>query len=494
MKNYYSVRDNSFPLFFPDAPIVYRPLLFLLLLLVSLQAAAFQIEQKEEINIQRVEALTDSVAEKIIGSGEVPGMSVAVAKNGKILFLKNYGKSDLEMHSEVKNNTIFGLASITKQFTAATILRLVEQKEISLNDPMTKFLPEYPAQGNNVTIHHLLSHTSGMKDYEFRNDELPGWYSLELPYQKMIELWAKRPFNEKPGEKYDYNNWGYYLLGQIIERVTGTPWSRYAEPELLKPLGLENILFAHQVRIVDDRAKGYLHQDGAPINVPYRNIEVISAGGGLSSTIEDIVQWTHLLHSEKVVSKESLIRMTTPAVLSDGKTAGYGYGLYVNELRGHEKIYHGGTFGFGPFVSHYPKAKLTIAVLTNSTKGRERAEQLEGILAAEILNIEVKNLPLSENDLKRYSGVYSYQSTPTLVRKLKVFGDNKKLMAQIENNKPFLLRSQGDHKFIPASAGITDINFMVEKGKVTGLTIHEGAWEVTPAKKIGEDKTVQVRR
>ncbi len=481
MKNHQSNYNSFFQSLLPSEAIDRNLLLFLLLSVLSVRAMAFQFQQEKEIDIERIKVLTDSVANKIIGNKEVPGINVAVAKNGKIVFLKNYGKADVEMDAEVDTNTIFGLASITKQFTAATILRLIEQGKISLNDPVTKFLPDYPVQEKTVTIHHLLSHTSGMKDYSFNNDKLPGWYNLELPYKKIIELWANRPFDNKPGENYDYNNWGYYLLGQIIERVTETPWSQYAEPELLKPLGLNNTLFAHQLRIVPGRAKGYLHQKDSLMNVPYRNLEVFSAGGGLSSTIEDIVQWTHLLHSGKVVSAELLKKMTTPTVLNNGKTSGYGYGLYINKLRGHMKIYHGGTFGFGPYVSYYPEEDIIIAILTNSTKGRERADQLEEILATEILNIRIKDLPLSAADIDRYTGVFSYQSTPTKVRELKIFGENGRLMAQIGNNRAFPLRSQGDHKFIPASAGITDINFKVKNEKAVGLSIHEGAWEVTPA-------------
>lgn len=454
-------------------------LLLSIFLFSSFAALAFQKQSGKEIDLVKLETLSDSVAKKIIGNHEVPGLTVAVARDGKILFRRNYGKSDVEMSTDVNDTTVFGLSSITKQFTAATIMRLVEQGKISLDDPVTKFLPDYPTQGNNVTVHHLLSHTSGIKDYGLKNEKLPGWYSLDLSYQQMIDLWGNKPFDNKPGEDFDYNNWGYYLLGQIIEKVSGTPWSNYAEPELLKPLGLDNTLFAHQLRIVPGRAKGYHHQKDSLINVPYRNILVFSAGGGLSSTIDEIVEWTHLLHNEKIVSAASLQKMTTPAVLNSGKTVGYGYGLYVNELRGHRKIYHGGTFGFGTYVSYYPEEGITIAILSNSTKGRERAQQLEEILATAALNIKIKELPISAADIDKYSGVYSYQSTPTQVRELKIFGDKGRLMAQFGDNKPFLLRSQGDHKFIPVSAGITNINFEVNGDNATGLTIHEGAWEVT---------------
>lgn len=487
MKNHHQSKDVScLPVTLSSEETI-RPLLLLFLFfLISISTLAFQFQPKNEIDIERIRELADSIAVEIIGTDEVPGMSVAVAQDGKILFLKTYGKADVEMNADVDANTTFGLASLTKQYTAATIMRLVEQGKISLYDPVSKFLPDYPIQGNTVTIHHLLSHTSGMADYGLRNEELPGWYSLDLSYQQMLDLWANRPFDNKPGENYDYNNWGYYLLGQIIERVTGTPWTKYAEPELLIPLGLNNTIFAHQLRIVPGRAKGYLHQKDSLINVPYRNVDLFSAGGGLSSTIDDLVQWTHLLHSGKVVSEESLKKMTTATELNNGKMAGYGYGLYVNELRGHKKIYHGGTFGFGTYVSHYPDDSITVAILSNSTKGRERAEQLEKILATAVLNIKIKDLPLSAEEIERYTGIYSYQSTPTKVRELKIFGEKDRLMAKIGDGTPFLLRSQGDHKFIPAARGITDINFLVEKGKAEGLTIHEGAWEITPAERITE--------
>lgn len=465
---------------------IFLPLLMSLILsFIPNSAQSFQNPSGKGINIQKIESLADSVANIIIGIDEVPGMAVAVAQDGKILFSKNYGLADIEMNVEVDDSTIFNLASITKQYTAATIMRLIEQGEISLDDPITKFFPDYPTQGNTVTVHHLLNHTSGMESYTLRNEELPGWYSLKLSYQQMMDLWGNRPFHFKPGENYDYNNWGYYLLGQIIERVTGTPWSKYGEPELLKPLGLNNTIFAHQTRIVPGRAKGYHHEKDSIINIPYRNILTFSAGGGLSSPIDELVKWTHLLHNGKVVSPESLEKMTTPTVLDNGKTVGYGYGLYVDKIGEYRKIYHGGTFGFGTYASHYPDQNITIAILTNSSKGRGKAEQLEKILATAALNIktEIKELPISAADINRYSGVYTYQSDPTTLGEVKILGENGSLLAQFGNNEPFLLRNQGNHKFIPDARGITNINFEIKKGKALGLTIHEGAYDVTKAKK-----------
>lgn len=477
------------PVYFAHWAILFSKILsaaifFLALFLLfpgGVHAAQYQTET--EVDIARIETVTDSLANLIIGNEEVPGMNVAVAKDGEILFLKSYGLADVEMNTKVDAGTVFGLASVTKQYTAAAIMRLIEQGKISLEDPITKFLPDYPVQGRNVTVHHLLSHTSGMKDYGLKNEELPGWYTLDLSYEQMINLWANQPFESEPGEKYDYCNWGYYLLGQIIKRVTGISWSQYAEPQLLQPLGLNQTIFGHELKIIPGRAKGYLHKKDTLINVPHRNIEVFSAGGGLSATIDDMITWTHLLHSGQVVSPESLKKMTTPTTLNNGETVGYGYGLYVNEFRGHKKIYHGGTFGFGTYVSHYPDDGISIAILSNSTKGRERAEQLEKLLAAVSLDIEIKDLPLSAEEIKLYTGVYSYQSTPTKMRELKIFGEEERLFAQIGNSKPFLLRSQGSHKFIPVAGGITDINFQVENGVAMGLTIHEGAWEITPARK-----------
>ena len=484
MKNHQSNHVSCFQLSLPSEGTKRSLFLLLLLSLFSIRALAFQVLQEKQIVIEEIESLTDSFASKIIRHTEVPGMNVAVAKNDKIIFLKSYGKADIEMDADVEAGTVFGIASVTKQFTAAAIMQLIEEDKISLNDPITKFLPDYPTQGNHVTIHHLLSHTSGIKDYGIRNEKMPHWYKIPLSYEEMLELWAQEPFDFEPGEKYDYSNFNYYLLGQILERVAGKSWLEYAEPELLQPLGLDNIFFSRQDSIIPGRAKPYLHLKNKMINLPYRDISFLSAGGGLSATITDLLTWTRLLHSGEVVSFESLEKMTSPTVLNNGKKVGYGYGLYVNELRGHKKIYHGGTFGFGAYVAHYPAEDITIAILSNSSKGRERAEQLEEIIATAVLDIEIKEVPLTAEEISRYTGSYSYQSTPTKVRELKVFGENGRLLAQIGDNRAFALRFQGNHEFIPVVNGITNINFIVEQGKAVGLTIHEGAWEITPARKI----------
>ncbi|MFD2999315.1 serine hydrolase domain-containing protein [Pontibacter toksunensis] len=437
----------------------------------------------EAIPVSLLESIADSMANNYITAGDVPGMTVAIAREGKVIFSRSYGKADVEMDVAAGPETVYNIASVTKQFTAAAIMRLVEAEKISLDDPLTKYLPDYPTQGHHVTLRHLLTHTSGIRDYTLRNEAMPNWFALDLSYKDMIVLWGNRPFDFKPGEGYDYCNMGYYLLGQVIEKVTGTPWADYAEPQLLQPLGLRHIFFNDLKRVIPNRAEGYLHEGEKLINVPYRNLRVFSAGGGLCSTVGDLIRWTYLLHNGQVVSPESLRQMTTPTVLASGDTVGYGYGLYINETGGHRKIYHGGTFGFGAYLSHYPEDGLTIGILSNSSKGRERAEQLETALARAALNVVVQDLPVSNEEIVRYEGVYTYQSTPTKMRELRVFSEDGQLKAQFGNGRALRLRSQGNHYFIPEKVDDMRIAFNVENGRAESLQIHEGRWEVTPAKR-----------
>ncbi|WP_026135414.1 serine hydrolase domain-containing protein [Nafulsella turpanensis] len=431
---------------------------------------------------ERIATMTDSLVGLFIESGQVPGMVVAIAKNGQPVFSRAYGKADVEIDADASLETVFGIASVTKQFTAAAILRLVEEGRLSLSDPITKYLPDYPVQGHQVSIHHLLSHTSGIGDYRFRNEALPDWYRLDLSYEKMVELWGHQPFDFKPGEGFGYSNMGYYLLGQIIERVTGIKWVEYAGPALLQPLGLQHTLFNEARRVIPNRAEGYLHDGNKLINLPFRSIHLFSAGGGLSSTTGDLLRWTHLLYQGKVVSPESLQQMTSPTVLTNGDTVGYGYGLYVSELGAHRKIYHGGTFGFGAFLSHYPEEGLSIGILSNSSKGRERAEQLEKVLAREIFNIRLLDLPLTSEEISRYQGIYSYLSEERSYD-LHVFGENGQLKARIEGGDSFRLLYQGSHTFVPIVDEDDRLVFSPESGRAGGFMHHEGRWEVSPAKR-----------
>ncbi|WP_017733244.1 serine hydrolase domain-containing protein [Nafulsella turpanensis] len=429
------------------------------------------------IDLKRIESVADSLAYAHLAENFMPGMTVAVARNGEVVFSRGYGKADVEMGVAAGTETVYPIASISKQFTAATIMRLVEKGKISLEDSITKFLPNYPVQGHHVTVHHLLNHTSGIKSYTDLGEEAQQKLRQGLSYEEMLELFAKEPFDFKPGEHFRYNNSGYYLLGQIIGKVTGIPYEAYVEEELLQPLGLHHTLFGSPERIIPKRAKGYKYErsiDGKLLNAFPPHLKN-NAAGGLYSTAGDLVRWTHLLHSGKVVSPESLQKMTTPTALSSGGTRTYGYGLDLAQLGDHPKVVHVGDIdGFNSSLAFYPEDSLTVVVLANSDDTQH--QEIEEFLARAALGMElpqVPDLPVTAEDMARYEGTYLLEMGKRTAE-LQVLNVNGKLKVQLGGGKAFRLRSQGNHAFIPVIDDEIRLVFMVKDKRAEGVVVHQG--------------------
>lgn len=454
-----------------------RTLTIILGILTGLLAAGSA--PARDLDLKRIAAAADSAARAQISAGITPGVTVAVAKGGEVVFVRGYGQADVEVSAPARPETVYQIGSLTKQFTAAAVMRLVEAGKISLDAPLTKYLPDYPTQGRRVTVRHLLNHTSGIKDYaELGMGYWLREFRLDLSDREMIDLFAKQPFDFEPGEKYRYNNSGYYLLGVIIERVTGTPYGDHVERELLQPLGLSKTVYGDNRRVIPNRADGYAYERGGElIKAPYVSTRVYGAAGGLCSTAGDLIRWTHLLHSGRVVTAASLKQMTSPTVLSTGEAITYGFGLDLARLGELQKIAHGGdAAGFNCYLTHYPDSGLTIAVLTNSDKGMPpgRIEEAVARSAHGLTSPAVLDLPLTAEDIARYEGTYlaGRAPRPTEVR---VFGDNGRLKVQVGQGKAFLFRHQGDHVFVPEFDDKVRLVFSVEAGRAEGVTLHQGS-------------------
>lgn len=423
-------------------------------------------------DLKLVTAVADSVATAQIAAGLTPGLSVAVAQDGKIVFAKGYGQANVEAAAAAGPNTVYEIASVTKQFTAAAILRLAEQGELSLADPISKYLPGYPLQGHRVTVRQLLNHTSGIKSYT----NLPGFqqprvYMVDHSYQEMIDLFGKLPFDFEPGEKFSYNNSGYYLLGEIISRVTGMPYAAYVEQQLLQPLGLRKTMISSHRRVIPNRAQGYAYDSGQLIHAPYHSLGTSSpATGGLCSTMDDLVRWTHLLHAGQVVSSASYQEMTTPAHLSSGKSTGYGFGLRLYEFNGHAKIAHGGErIGVGAFLAYYPQDKATVVVLANSAE--VDAEAVEELIALALFGVAVRNRPLTAGEMTAYEGEYSLQLGPQQ-GKVRVFREGGQLMVHLVGQGTSRLLYQGNQAFLIEVAPDFRLAFHLAEGQADSLTLY----------------------
>lgn len=424
------------------------------------------------VAVPRIESVADSMAQTLINAGVTPGITVAVAKNGKAVFARGYGNADIKAGAPPGPETVYKIGSVTKQFTAAIIMRLSEAGKISPDDSITKFLPDYPVQGHQVTVHHLLNHTSGIKSFEL-NEDGGKLFARNLSYREMVDRFGRQRFDFKPGEKFEYNNMAYYLLGEIIRRVTGIPYADYVERELLRPLGLSRTLHLSDRRNIANLARGYARTDDKFIDPPYVNARMVAAAGALCSTAGDLVRWTDLLHSGKVVSPASLRQMTTPTVLSGtGEKEGYGYGLFIGELEGHRKIYHGGAgLGFLSLVSHYPEDGLTIVVLMNTGLGKQKRDEVEAVLARAALGLQVRDLPLTAEDIARYEGTYVVQAGAKTFE-LRVFGEGATLNAQLVGGSVVQLRYQGDHRFVGGKSDDIRVTFEIEKERGQNVTVN----------------------
>lgn len=316
-------------------------------------------------------AAIDSMARQELAGGRVAGFSIAVARRGEVLFARGYGMADLELEVPVTAEMVFRLGSITKQFTAAAIMRLVEEGKLNLDDEFTKYLPDYPTNGHRITIRHLLTHTSGIKSYTGLG---PRWLEkvrLDLTHEELVALFRDEPLDFEPGAKYLYNNSGYYLLGMIIEQLTGQSYADYLAETFFRPLGLEATSYCDDTALVKHRARGYAQGGDGLVNAAPMSMTQPFAAGALCSTALDLVRWQEALAGGAVVSEASYRAMTTPATLNDGAPVGYGFGLSLGrKLEGRPLIGHGGgIFGFVTSLSYLPDEGLTVVVLVNTERG-----------------------------------------------------------------------------------------------------------------------------
>jgi len=297
--------------------------------------------------------------------------SVLVAENGKVVYKGAYGLANMEWDIPNTPDTKFRLGSITKQFTATVIMQLVEQGKIKLDAKLSDYLPEYRKDtGSKVTIHHLLTHTSGIPSYTSQ----PGFFEnvSRNPYKvdEFVKKYASGDLEFEPGSKYTYNNSGYFLLGAIVERVTGKPYEQVLKENIFDPLGMKNTGYDHHNTILPKRASGYSKTPDSYTNAAYLDMSIPYAAGSLYSTVEDLYLWDQALYTDKVLSAQSKALMYKP-FLDD-----YAYGWVVTNASFKQNdqpiqmiTHDGGINGFTTTIVRFPKEKNLIVMLDNTGSG-----------------------------------------------------------------------------------------------------------------------------
>jgi CubicO group peptidase (beta-lactamase class C family) len=342
-----------------------------------------------------------------------PGLALAVVRDGKLVHAKGYGLANLEWNLPVTTETVFGLGSTTKPFTATAILLLEAGGTLRLDEPITRHVPDLPASYEPITIAHLLTHTSGIPNYVTR----PGFWEREATIdrtsEELVALFKGLPLDFTPGTDYSYSNSAYSLLGHLIERLTGLPYDEFVQQRIFAPLGMHASCYLRHERLIPRRASGYARAEHDHQNARYISPTLLSAGGGLASTLDDMLRWDQALREPAIAaghlySAEMLERMRTPVRLAGGQRRGYGLGWGLSSYRGRRVVHHaGGVPGYSSFYGSFVEDGLSIIVLSNLA-GFDAAG-----LAAAISNLALK-LPepqpiratVSEDELKSVAGLY----------------------------------------------------------------------------------------
>ena len=428
-------------------------------------------------------SLIDSLATAFVAERQSPSVAVALVRGTDTLAFNAWGKADLENDVAATPRTVYRIGSVTKQFTSAAVMQLVEQGKVKLDDSIATYLPTLPAAWRGVTVRQLLNHTSGIPSY---TDIGAAWvkrWGEEMTPDTLVALTAAKPMDFAPGTSWKYDNSGYVLLGMIIEKVAGRPWATDLTERFFKPLGLNDTRNCLTQPLVPRRAAGYQPFGNGWSNSPFLAMTQPYAAGALCSTIGDLTTWNRALHGGKVVSAASYALMTTPAGAAVGSK--YGFGLGRQTLGQYVIISHnGGIPGFITANAYIPDLNLSATVLTNN--GAAKADELMAQVIRAATGMPLVRQPTitetTATQRARYVGSYLLQ-LPGRPRDFTVFERDGKLMAQLEGQGANPMLFYGNDTWGMAFDPALRVVFEVQGDKATKMTLKQGGGSFDGARK-----------
>ena len=302
-------------------------------------------------------------------SSDKPGASVLVFKDDKIVFKKGYGVSNVSTQEKITQNTNFRLASVTKQFTAMSILLLVQKGRLKLEDPLKKYFPSFPVYGKDIKIKHLLTHTSGLMDYE---DLIPPTQVMQLHDTNCLQLMYKaNGLYFTPGAQYKYSNTGYAILALVVEKISGQDYGVFLKENIFKPLKMKySVAFEEGKSTIPNRAFGYSLNNGSWVETDQSLTSAVLGDGGIYTNTIEMTQWIKALWDYKLLGSEMQIQSWTRKKLNNGAPIEYGYGWHVEDYKNITHPHHGGSsIGFRNQLLLFPEQKLMVILLTNRNEG-----------------------------------------------------------------------------------------------------------------------------
>lgn len=432
----------------------------ILLIALSLAHLVSPAQSKEE----KIDGILANVFTK-----DGPGGVALVTKGNKVIYRKAFGHADIEQDVEMDPGSIFRIGSITKQFTSVAILQLVEEGKIDLQDDIRKYIEDYPTHGHNITIEHLLTHTSGIKSLT----GMESWTSAERKIKhtpkELIDVFKNQPMDFAPGTEFKYNNSGYVLLGNIIEKVSGMTYQEYVEEKFFKPLDMERSYYGSSSRIIMGRANGYEEKDSTIVNTEYLSMTNPFSAGGLLSTVDDLDTWYRAIMDDRLISKGSREMAHKNHQLKDGRKTGYGYGWSIGNIFGSPIIEHtGGINGFLTSSVFMEEEDVFIAIFSNCNCIGSGFAPFD--IAALMIDrsYDLEPIMLSEEELGMYEGVYSNDIDVDIY----FFVEEGNLYGGIKGNMraKFKMTPYDKDRFFATTRGSTMTFKSDGNGTITGVT------------------------
>src|SRR5688572_9093635 len=399
------------------------------------------IAQRSTITRQEFRPRADSLVFTYLAESRAPSASFAVIRGNDTLAYGAHGLANVDAWRAPTATTIYEIGSITKQFTSAAVMKLVEQGRVKLDDDLSKYVPQFPLQGKKVSIRQLLNHTSGIHSYT----SSPGWsktWEDDLTPDEIVKFVAADTFDFAPGTSYRYNNTGYVLLGMVIEKASGQTYANYLDAQFFKTLGMRQTSYCPSRTSDPAFALGYSKGSSATVRAKFLHLSHPFSAGALCSTVGDLVKWQRALDGGKVVSPASYALMTTADSLPSGRKLNYGFGLVPGVFSGHKTVSHtGGINGFATAATYVPDDSLSIVVFTNfdSESPNRLVQNLlrvaygEAPVARGAAPTQAAAAPsLSSADRDAIVGNYSLQLPGGQTLPIKFFLDGTRLMAQAQ--------------------------------------------------------------
>ena len=450
-------------------------------ILAALAVPSLATSQSGRVSREVIARAADSIAQAYLQRGHVAAMSIAVVRGRDTIVMKGYGLADIENEVQAAAQTVFRIGSVTKQFTSVAVMQLVQQGKLSLDDEVTKYVPNAPVHGRKILVRHLMNHTSGIPSYTDVGPIFGRVMRQDLAHDSLLAIVRDDSLQFEPGSHFYYNNTGYFLLGMIIEKVTGKKYGDYLRETLFAPNGLTSTVYCSESPLIKRRARGYNDTPAGLVNTDYISMDLPYAAGSLCSTVRDLVVWTRALHSGTLVNNASFTTMTTPVKLTSGRPMSYGFGLSVDTVGSHRRIHHGGGInGFISELAHYPADSLTIVVLSNTSPAP--TNQVADNLARIAFGMPIAtpaapaDLPIAADERTRLTGNYRVTWPDGSKRPARVYADGERLMIQIDGQPKAgarLSKQTAPNTYV--AQGLGRIIFDVTGGSATGFYIDAGA-------------------